>query len=107
MIPDDVKALALPVLRHRVVLAPGAEVDGLTADAAVRRVGEEGLFGVLRDKNVKALETAKKARDAGRNVSEIRKTLKQARAAFEGGDYETAARLADEILRELEAAPLP
>ena len=41
VIPDDVKALALPVLRHRVVLAPGAEIEGLTADAAVRRVVEE------------------------------------------------------------------
>jgi MoxR-like ATPase len=40
-IPDDVKALALPVLRHRVVLAPGAEIEGLTADAAVARVLEE------------------------------------------------------------------
>ena len=28
VIPDDVKALALPVLRHRVVLSPAAEVDG-------------------------------------------------------------------------------
>src|SRR2546425_332859 len=51
----------------------------------------------------KALETAKRARDVGRNVSEIRKTLKQARAAFEGGDYETATRLARDILRDLEA----
>ncbi len=41
VIPDDVKALALPVLRHRVVLAPGAEVEGMTADAAIRRVVEE------------------------------------------------------------------
>jgi MoxR-like ATPase len=41
VIPDDVKALALPVLAHRVVLAPGAEVEGLTAAAAVRRVVEE------------------------------------------------------------------
>jgi MoxR-like ATPase len=41
VIPDDVKALALPVLRHRVVLAPGAEVEGVTADAAVGRVLEE------------------------------------------------------------------
>ncbi len=41
VIPDDVKALALPVLRHRVVLAPAAEVEGGTADAAVRRVVEE------------------------------------------------------------------
>src|SRR5574341_63483 len=41
VIPDDVKALALPVLRHRVVLAPGAEVDGLTAETAVKRTIEE------------------------------------------------------------------
>jgi MoxR-like ATPase len=41
VIPDDVKALALPVLRHRVVLAPGAEVEGVTADATIRRVVEE------------------------------------------------------------------
>jgi len=41
VIPDDVKRLALPVLRHRVVLAPGAEVEGMTADAAIRRVVEE------------------------------------------------------------------
>ena len=33
VIPDDVKALALPVLRHRVVLSPAAEIDG-------RRVAE-------------------------------------------------------------------
>jgi len=41
VIPDDVKALVLPVLRHRVVLAPGAEVDGLTSDVVLRRVVEE------------------------------------------------------------------
>ncbi len=41
VIPDDVKALALAVLRHRVVLAPGAEVEGTTADAVIRRVVEE------------------------------------------------------------------
>ena len=41
VIPDDVKALAQPVLRHRVVLAPGAEIEGLTTDAAVARVLEE------------------------------------------------------------------
>lgn len=32
VIPDDVKQLALPVLRHRVVLRPEAEVEGLTVD---------------------------------------------------------------------------
>src|SRR2546421_1257842 len=58
------------------------------------------------ERMTRALETAKKARDLGRNVSEIRKVLKQARAAFESGDYDTASRLAEEILRELEAIPL-
>ncbi|MFZ4507142.1 MAG: AAA family ATPase [Fimbriimonas sp.] len=32
VIPDDVKELALPVLRHRVLLRPEAEVEGLSAD---------------------------------------------------------------------------
>ena len=32
VIPDDVKELALPVLRHRVLLRPEAEVEGLTVD---------------------------------------------------------------------------
>jgi len=41
VIPDDVKALAQPVLRHRVVLAPAAEIEGLSADAAVARLLEE------------------------------------------------------------------
>jgi MoxR-like ATPase len=36
-----VKELALPVLRHRVVLAPGAEIEGVTADRAVRQVVDE------------------------------------------------------------------
>ena len=38
VIPDDVKTLALPTLRHRIVLAPGAEIEGLDADGAVRQV---------------------------------------------------------------------
>jgi MoxR-like ATPase len=38
VIPDDVKALALPALRHRVVLSPAAEIEGRTADAALRAV---------------------------------------------------------------------
>jgi MoxR-like ATPase len=30
--PDDVKDFALPVLRHRVVIAPELEVEGRSAD---------------------------------------------------------------------------
>jgi MoxR-like ATPase len=38
VIPDDVKTLALPVYRHRIILRPEAEIEGLDADAAVRRI---------------------------------------------------------------------
>ena len=35
IIPDDVKALALPTLRHRVQLRPEAEMEGVTPDAVL------------------------------------------------------------------------
>jgi len=38
VIPDDIKSLALPVLRHRVILSPGAEIEGLTADRVLREI---------------------------------------------------------------------
>jgi len=31
-LPDDVQALLVPALRHRIVLSPAAEIDGRTAD---------------------------------------------------------------------------
>ncbi|MGH7707918.1 MAG: AAA family ATPase [Vulcanimicrobiaceae bacterium] len=36
--PDDVKTAAPLVLAHRLTIRPEAEVDGVTADAAVRRI---------------------------------------------------------------------
>lgn len=36
--PDDVKALAVPVLSHRLILHPEAEFDGVTPDAIVGQV---------------------------------------------------------------------
>nr|WP_206323595.1 MoxR family ATPase [Streptomyces sp. HNM0574] len=36
--PDDVKALALPALRHRVRLRPEAEMEGVTADSVLTSV---------------------------------------------------------------------
>ena len=36
VIPDDIKTLALPVLRHRLVLSPGAEIEGLRRQGAAR-----------------------------------------------------------------------
>ncbi len=40
VIPDDVKALAAPVLRHRVVVAPELELEGVTPDQALHTVLE-------------------------------------------------------------------
>ena len=40
VIPDDVKELALPVLRHRVILRPEAEIEGLTADRVLQSLVE-------------------------------------------------------------------
>lgn len=36
--PDDVKALAVPVLAHRLILDPEAEFDGVTAEAVIGQV---------------------------------------------------------------------
>jgi MoxR-like ATPase len=36
--PDDVKLLARPVLRHRIILRPEAEIEGLNADTAIGRI---------------------------------------------------------------------
>ena len=38
VIPDDVKLLAQPLLRHRVVLSPAAEIDGRRADDIVAQL---------------------------------------------------------------------
>jgi MoxR-like ATPase len=38
--PDDVRDLAAPVLRHRIVLNPEAEIEGTTADQCIARVLE-------------------------------------------------------------------
>lgn len=35
VVPDDVKEAAVPILRHRLILQPEAEVDGLSPDAAI------------------------------------------------------------------------
>ncbi len=38
VIPDDVKALAIPLMRHRIVLSPSAEIEGLAADRVLRDI---------------------------------------------------------------------
>jgi MoxR-like ATPase len=36
--PEDVKVMALPVLRHRIVLSYEAEADGLDPDTVISRI---------------------------------------------------------------------
>ena len=38
VLPDDVKRLAAPVLRHRILVTPEAEIEGLNADLIVQRI---------------------------------------------------------------------
>jgi MoxR-like ATPase len=38
LLPDDVKAAALPVLRHRILLKPEADLEGLTTDQVITQV---------------------------------------------------------------------
>lgn len=39
--PDDIKSMVLPVLRHRVILAPEVEIDGLKVDDVLRTLAEK------------------------------------------------------------------
>jgi MoxR-like ATPase len=41
VIPDDIKAAALPVLRHRVAISPESELDGLTSDDLLKGLIEQ------------------------------------------------------------------
>ena len=38
VIPDDIKSLAPPTLRHRVVLSPGSEIEGVDADEIIEQI---------------------------------------------------------------------
>ena len=42
VVPEDVKSLVSPVYRHRVILRPEAEIEGLDADAVMARVLAHG-----------------------------------------------------------------
>jgi MoxR-like ATPase len=41
VIPDDVKYLAFPVLRHRLILEPEAEIEGFSADDYLKKIIEK------------------------------------------------------------------
>jgi MoxR-like ATPase len=38
VIPDDVHMLSLPVLRHRIIIKPEAEIEGITADQVIESI---------------------------------------------------------------------
>jgi MoxR-like ATPase len=38
LIPDDVKSIAPPILRHRMILKPEADLEGVTPDQVVAEV---------------------------------------------------------------------
>jgi MoxR-like ATPase len=38
VLPDDIKALALPLLRHRIVMTPASDIEGMTGDQALRDI---------------------------------------------------------------------
>lgn len=44
VIPDDVKELAMPVLRHRVILRPEAEIEGRTVDQVLAHILEHQVI---------------------------------------------------------------
>src|SRR5881296_1550570 len=56
------------------------------------------------DRLTRAIEAWRRARDSGRNVSEMRSTLKLAKDALQAGKYESAIRLAMEVLDDLQPA---
>ncbi len=41
VIPDDVKSIALPALRHRAILSPAAEIEGRTPDELIGQIIEQ------------------------------------------------------------------
>ena len=41
VVPDDVKSLSLPALRHRVILSPAAEIEGRTTDETLLEIIEQ------------------------------------------------------------------
>ncbi|TLZ64022.1 MAG: hypothetical protein E6K16_04650 [Methanobacteriota archaeon] len=57
------------------------------------------------DRMNKALEVAKRARDAGQDVTEVRRILKNARTAFENQNWEEAVKLSEQIVDMLASTP--
>src|SRR2546425_8042574 len=79
-----------------LIAAPDCISPGVRMALGPSTTGSERAAALSR--MVAALEAAKKARDSGHNVQQVRGMLKAARSAFEAGDYTTAARVADQVL---------
>src|SRR3989441_13373538 len=79
-----------------LIAAPDCISRGVRMALGPSTTGSERAAALSR--MVAALEAAKKARDSGHNVQQVRGMLKAARSAFEAGDYTTAARFADQGL---------
>ncbi|MDL2226308.1 MoxR family ATPase [Deltaproteobacteria bacterium OttesenSCG-928-M10] len=41
VIPDDIKRLAVPLLRHRIVMTPAADIEGITSDQAIGAIVDQ------------------------------------------------------------------
>ena len=41
VIPDDIKFLAIPLLRHRIVMTPASDIEGVTCDNALRAIVDQ------------------------------------------------------------------
>ena len=52
--PDDVKDMAVPVLRHRILLKPEAEIEGVSADRVLRSMIESVEVSSVAESRVSA-----------------------------------------------------
>ena len=66
VLPDDVKCLALPTLRHRVVLKPEVELEGMSADMVI-----EGILAVTRSAPLDANPHLAPARPAAADGADL------------------------------------
>ena len=39
--PDDIQYIAAPVLRHRIILTPEAEMEGISTDEVIQQILSE------------------------------------------------------------------
>lgn len=41
VIPDDIKRLAIPILRHRIVMTPASDIEGITSDHVLHSIVDQ------------------------------------------------------------------